>query len=100
MSLKTERNHELKVKKRGVLYELLKLFRTREEEVIMTGDSQEDAELLKCIRDAKAEWLSTSANFEYAGNQEIIDYYTYKLKACEIRYEYYLKKAKERGLLL
>jgi hypothetical protein len=100
MSLKTERDHELRIKKRNPLYELFKLFGIREKKDVMTDDHQGDADLLKCLRDAKAEWLNTSANFEHADNREIIDYYTYKLKACEIRYEYYLKKAKERRLLL
>jgi hypothetical protein len=100
MSLKTERDHELRIKKRNPLHGLFKLLGVMGKEVVMTDDLQGDEELIKCLREAKAEWLNTSANFEQADNREIIDYYTYKLKACEIRYEYYLKKAKERGLLL
>lgn len=55
-------------------------------------------ELIESIRNAKMEWENASWNFEYADGEDLIDYYTYKIKACEIRYEYFLKKAKEKGI--
>ena len=54
--------------------------------------------LLEDIRNARKEWDNAVLNFEYAGDQETIDYYTYKIKACLVRYEHLLKQAKEKGL--
>ena len=37
-------------------------------------------------------------NYEFADEPDLVDYYTYNLKAAQMRYEYLLKKAKERGM--
>jgi len=58
----------------------------------------EEAELIKAITDARSEWLDSVANFEYVYEENLIDYYTYKMKACEARYAYFIKKAREMGL--
>ncbi|NSW91763.1 MAG: YaaL family protein [Firmicutes bacterium] len=60
--------------------------------------TDDDNTLIEDIRSAKNEWLNVDSNFQYVCENEIIDYYTYMLKAAQIKYEYYLKKAKERGL--
>ncbi|MGI6086134.1 MAG: DUF2508 family protein [Acetivibrionales bacterium] len=52
-------------------------------------------ELTENIRDAYIEWQNAMANFETAEGKEMVDYYSYKIKASEIRYEYLLRKAKE-----
>jgi hypothetical protein len=61
----------------------------------ITGD---DYRLIEDINNAKNEWLEADTNFQYVCENEIVDYYTYILKAAQIKYEYYLKKAKERGV--
>ena len=53
--------------------------------------------LLKSIQQARQEWMDAVANFDQADNDELIDYYIYRMKACQIRYNYLLKKAKEMG---
>ena len=59
----------------------------------------EETVLLKTIIDARNEWLDSVANFEYAYEENLIDYYIHnKMKACEARYAYFIKKAKEMGL--
>jgi hypothetical protein len=58
----------------------------------------ETLELIENLKNARNEWMNANINFDYVSEQEIIDYYTYQIKACEIRYEYYLKKAKEIGI--
>lgn len=58
----------------------------------------EEAELLKAIADARNEWLDSVANFEHVYEDNLIDYYTYKMKACEARYAYFIKKARDMGL--
>lgn len=58
----------------------------------------EETELIRAIADARNEWLDSVANFEYVYEENLIDYYTYKMKACEARYDYFIKKAREMGL--
>ncbi|HHY65174.1 MAG TPA: DUF2508 family protein [Clostridiaceae bacterium] len=52
-------------------------------------------ELAENIRDAYMEWQNALANYETADCKEMIDYYAYRIKASEIRYEFLLRKAKE-----
>ncbi|MGI6050389.1 MAG: DUF2508 family protein [Acetivibrionales bacterium] len=52
-------------------------------------------DLADVIRDAYSEWQNALANFDTAESKEMIDYYSYRIKASEIRYGYYLRKAKE-----
>jgi len=52
-------------------------------------------ELTESIQDAYTEWQNAMANFETAQSKEMVDYYSYKIKASEIRYDYLLRKAKE-----
>lgn len=54
--------------------------------------------LMKCLKQARQEWLNAVDNFDHAENEDMIDYYIYNMKACQIRYNYLLKKAKELGL--
>ncbi len=51
-------------------------------------------ELKESIQDAYMEWQNSLANFESAEG-EMVDYYSYRIKASQIRYDYLLKKAKE-----
>ena len=59
--------------------------------------SAEDRDLLRVTIEARDEWLDTNANFDYVHEDMLVDYYTYKLKACEARYTYFLKLVKEKG---
>lgn len=52
-------------------------------------------DLYRAINNALNEWKNAIANFDTAEAPELVDYYTYKMKACEIRYQYLLKKFKE-----
>jgi len=54
--------------------------------------------VLKSIQQARQEWMEAVANFDQADNEELIDYYIYRMKACQIRYNYLLKIAKEMGI--
>lgn len=52
------------------------------------------AELYEAIHDAWLEWQNALLNFENADCKEMVDYYSYRIKASQIRYEYLLRKAK------
>lgn len=60
--------------------------------------SNEDREILKAVFEARDEWIEAGNNFEYVYEEMLVDYYVYKLKACESRYAYFMKLAKEKGL--
>jgi hypothetical protein len=78
-----------------------RLFGTRDyccDEAKLTDSKRENRMLLASIRQARRDWLIALSNFEHADNDDLIDYYIYKMKACLLRYNYLLKKAKEIGL--
>jgi len=52
-------------------------------------------QLRESIQDAYREWQNALSNFESAEGKEMVDYYTYRIKASQIRYDYLIKKAKE-----
>jgi len=60
--------------------------------------NDDNNDLIFSLKNAKKEWMDANMCFEYAEAQELVDYYTYKIKACQVRYEYYLKAAKEKGI--
>ena len=55
-------------------------------------------DLIKHLKCAQNEFETAIQNYEFAIDPELVDYYTYNIKATQTRYEYLLKKAKERGL--
>lgn len=58
----------------------------------------EEQEILNAAQQARDEWIEASANFEYVHEELLVDYFTYKLKACESRYAYFVRLAKEKNL--
>lgn len=100
MDLITQKNKGYRPQqRRGILSRTLNLFSIREKENTVIVDSLDEAkEIIDNIKDARKEWLNANMHFEYAFEEELVDYYTYKIKASQVRYEYFLKKAKEMGL--
>jgi len=58
----------------------------------------EEQELIKTALEARDEWIETSRNFDYVHEEMLVDYYTYRMKASEVRYDYFIKLVKEKGL--
>jgi hypothetical protein len=58
----------------------------------------ENTELLEDLKQAKNEWVNAHYGLDYVKEDEMIDYTIYILKAYQSRYEFLLRKAKERGL--
>lgn len=54
-----------------------------------------DRQLTESIRDAYKEWQNALSNFETAEGKEMVDYFAYRIKASQIRYDYLIRKAKE-----
>lgn len=55
-------------------------------------------DLINNLKNAQSEFETAISNYEFAEDPELVDYYTYKIKATQTRYQYLLKKAKEKGL--
>ena len=60
---------------------------------------EQDTELMKSIIKAKLELDIATKNFEQA-DDELIDYYTYQIKANQAKLDYLLKKVKHKSLAL
>lgn len=71
----------------------------KEEKIIEKTDDEKEMELIVSVMRAKKELEESIKNFEYA-EDDLIDYYTYQIKANRSKFDYLLKKAKEQGLKL
>lgn len=60
--------------------------------------SQEDQELIRCVQLAMEEWNQAEKFFESVSEPDLIDYAIFRIEACKKRYQYLLKKAKEKGV--
>ena len=85
------------VKQKSDVLSIVKRFSaTRAQETASLAEKEEYyRELRESIQDAYMEWQYALANFESAESSEMVDYYAYRIKASQIRYDYLLKKAKE-----
>lgn len=70
-----------------------------ENNVIEKTEQEKEVELMVSIVKAKKELEVANLNFEYA-QEDLIDYYTYQIKATRAKFDYLVKKAKEKGLAL
>ena len=92
---KHERQKEHKSRLFQKVFSLLNIVENNE-----LGDNQinDNQKLIDSIITAKREWINANNEFNYAVDKEMIDYYTYKIKAYQARYEYLIKIAKEEGI--
>lgn len=101
MDLNTQKNQSIRILKNNIFTMLSNLLPLKEKsELVSTGELSETENLIESIKNARKEWISANLNFEHAVDSETIDYYTYKIKAYQVRYEYLLKKAKEKGVTI
>jgi len=56
-----------------------------------------DKELIKCIIKAKRDLNTLNKNFEIAEG-ELIDYYSYQIKANKSKLDYLIKEVKKQGI--
>ena len=71
----------------------------RETKIIEKSEREKEIELMISIMKTKKELDESCKNFEYA-QEELIDYYTYQIKATRAKFDYLVKQAKEQGLAL
>lgn len=70
-------------------------------EKMLKGKTEEEKriELIRAIMDTKEKLKVARCNFEYA-EDDLIDYYTYQIKANQAKLDYLIKIAKRNGLVL
>ena len=74
---------------------LLNVFKGKIHKVPEDVNSQE---LIENINNARDEWIAAQKNFQFMDTDDGVDYYAYKIKAYEVKYQALLKEAKEKGL--
>ena len=71
----------------------------RENKIQDKSEEEKKMELLINIIKTKKDLDDSNNNFEYAEN-ELIDYYTYQIKANKTKLDYLIKKAQSKGIIL
>ncbi len=71
----------------------------KETKVFDKSNQEKEIELMVSIIKTKKELEVANLNFEYA-QEDLIDYYTYQIKAMRAKFDYLVKKAKQKGLAL
>jgi hypothetical protein len=69
----------------------------KEFQIIDKSDIEKDNELIKNIQSVKENLNNMYNNLQFADN-DLVDYYTYQIKAEEAKYNYLIKQAKEKKL--
>lgn len=69
----------------------------KEVEISDLDDSQKNSDLLKNIRIVKESLNNMYNNLQYADG-DLIDYFTYQIKAEESKYDYLIKQAKNKKI--
>ena len=71
----------------------------REIKIIDKTEIDREKELIIAILKAKEELKIANVNFEFAEN-DLIDYYTYQIKANQAKLNYLLRIAKSKGIVV
>lgn len=71
----------------------------KETKIFDKSDEEKEIDIVISIIKTRNELEVATHNFEYA-KDDLIDYYTYQIKAARAKLDYLIKKAKEKGLSL
>lgn len=69
----------------------------KEEEIIEKTEIERETELVKAIIKTREELKVANCNYEYA-QDELVDYYTYQIKANQAKLNYLIRIAKAKGI--
>jgi len=64
----------------------------------INSSKSEKNEMMDILKKAQIDLDIAMNNYEFADEPALVDYYTYNIKAAQMKYEYLLKKAKEKGM--
>lgn len=68
-------------------------------DILDKNETEKEIELIRSIIRVREDLKNANKNFEFA-EDELIDYYTYQIKANQSKLNYLIKKAKHRGVSL
>ena len=71
----------------------------REKKIIEKTEVEKEIELITSIIKTRDELRIANANFEFA-EKELVDYYTYQIKANQAKLDYLLRVAKSKGIVV
>jgi len=71
----------------------------KEENIADKSDDEKELELIISVLKTKRELNVAHKNFEFA-EEGLIDYYSYQIKANQIKLDYLMKKARKKGIAL
>ena len=69
----------------------------REIKIADKTDIEKEIELIRNIIKVNEEIATANSNFQFA-EEELVDYYTYQIKANQSKLNYLIKKAKTKGI--
>ena len=72
-------------------------FIKEDSQILEKNELEKDRELLQSIRQVKNTLGNMYNNLQFA-DSDLIDYYTYQIKAEEAKYNYLIKQAKKKNL--
>lgn len=72
-------------------------FYVRENKIIEKNEIEKEIELIRSIIRTREELKAANSNFEYA-KEDLVDYYTYQIKANQAKLNYLIKIAKSKGI--
>lgn len=99
MNLNIEKSIEI-IKSRSYESVLVFLDKTLKQITLITKKKntiEELDDLMENLKKARNELAVATMNYEFAKEDELIDFYIYSMKAAQIKYDYLLKKVKEKG---
>ena len=69
----------------------------KEEKIMEKNEIEKEIELIKTIIKTREDLKIANHNFEYA-KDDLVDYYTYQIKANQAKLDYLIKLAKSKGI--
>ncbi len=74
-----------------------KEYYVKEEKIIEKTEIEREVELIKAIIRTREDLKIVNKNFEYA-QDDLVDYFTYQIKANQAKLDYLIKIAKSKGI--
>ena len=71
----------------------------KEEKIIEKTEIEKEIEIVRSIIKTREELKSANKNFEYA-EDDLVDYYSYQIKANQAKLNYLIKLAKTKGIVV
>lgn len=57
-----------------------------------------EKDLLQSLYSARKEWDEAIRGFDQVTDPLLVDYFTFRIMACQARYQYFIQQAKENGI--